>query len=87
VTVHYHFFCDQSYALSNFICVFNDVEALKEIIRVWRLNPEQLLSRDALTEGATSIRNQEEIETHQLTVLGEQLKQLIQQAAATSEKG
>jgi site-specific recombinase XerD len=63
------------------------VEALKEIIRAWGMNPEQLLSRDALAEGATSIRNQEELETHQLTVLGEQLKQLIQQAAATSEKG
>jgi hypothetical protein len=45
------------------------------------MNPEQVLTRDALAEGATTYKNQEELETHQLTVLCYQLKQLIQQAA------
>src|SRR5665647_1413719 len=31
----------------------NKVEALKEIIRAWGMNPEQMLTRDALSEGAT----------------------------------
>ena len=57
------------------------VEALKEIIRAWGMNPEQLLTRDALAEGATTHKNQEDLENHQLTILSNQLKQLIQQAA------
>ena len=57
------------------------VEALKEIIRAWGMKPEQVLTRDALAEGAITCKNQEELETHQLTVLCNQLKQLIQQAA------
>jgi len=57
------------------------VEALKEIIRAWGMNPEQLLSRDALSDGATTHKNQEDLENRQLIILSNQLKQLIQHAA------
>jgi hypothetical protein len=46
------------------------------------LNPEQLLARDALAEGATTPKNQADFENRQLTILSEQLKQLIRQEAA-----
>ena len=59
----------------------NKVDALKEIIRAWGMNPEQLLSRDALAEGAITHKNAEDLENRQLTILSNQLKQLIQQAA------
>jgi len=58
------------------------VEALKEIIRAWGMNPEQLLTKDALADGATTYRTQADLENHQLQVLGEQLKQLIRQSAS-----
>ena len=57
------------------------VEALKEIIRAWGMNPEQLLTRDALAEGAATHKSQEDFENHQLSILGSQLKQLIRQEA------
>jgi len=57
----------------------NKVEALKEIIRAWGMNPEQLLTRDALSEGAITHKTAEDYENHQLQILGRQLKQLIQQ--------
>jgi site-specific recombinase XerD len=57
------------------------VEALKEIIRAWGMNPEQVLARDALAEGATT--HKEDLETHQLTVLANQIRQLVQQSART----
>jgi hypothetical protein len=57
------------------------IDALKEIIRAWGMNPEQYLTRDALADGAITHKNQEELENHQLTVLGEQLKELIRKDA------
>jgi hypothetical protein len=45
------------------------------------MNPEQL-TRDALAEGATTHRNQDDLENHQLTILSQQLKELIRQDAA-----
>ena len=53
------------------------VEALKEIIRAWGLNPEQLLTRDALAEGAITYTNQTDIENHHLIVLSNHIKELI----------
>jgi hypothetical protein len=44
------------------------VDALKEIIRAWGINPEQALSRDALTEGAIKLKTQIDPENHQLSV-------------------
>jgi hypothetical protein len=46
------------------------------------MNPEQLLTRDALAEGATTTKNQTDLENRQLTILSEQLKHLIRQEAA-----
>jgi len=57
------------------------VEALKEIIRAWGMNPEQVLTRDALADGATTHKSTEDIENHQLAILSSQLKQLIRQEA------
>jgi hypothetical protein len=57
------------------------VEDLKEIIRAWGMNPEQLLTREALAEGATTYVDQEDYENHQLAVLSNSLKQLIRQEA------
>ena len=57
------------------------VEALKEIIRAWGMNPEQLLTRDALADGAVTHNSTEDFENHQLAILSNQLKQLIRQEA------
>ena len=59
----------------------NKLETVKEMIRALGMNPDQLLTREALAEGATIYSNQTDLENHQLTVLSNQLKQLIQQAA------
>jgi site-specific recombinase XerD len=59
------------------------IDALKEIIRAWGMNPEQVLARDALAEGATSYKNQEDLENHQLSILANQIKELVQQSAKT----
>ena len=55
------------------------VDALKEIIRAWGMNPEQLLTREALADGA--ITNREEVIDKQLAVLGQELKRLIKSEA------
>jgi hypothetical protein len=57
------------------------VDALKEIIRAWGLNPEQLLAKNAFTEGAITINTNEELEKQQLKVLANELKLLIKQEA------
>ena len=54
----------------------NKIEQLKEIIRAWGENPEELLTKDALLRGnITETAGQTEM--HQLSTLAEQLKQLI----------
>jgi site-specific recombinase XerD len=55
------------------------IDALKEIIRAWGMNPEQLLTRNALAEGATT--KQEDVTDQQLAVLGQELKRLIKSEA------
>jgi site-specific recombinase XerD len=57
------------------------IDALKEIIRAWGMNPEQILTRDAFTDGATTYQNPEEFENRELQILSNQLKQLIRQEA------
>jgi len=57
------------------------IDALKEIIRAWGLNPEQVLTREALTQGATVHVNLEDRENHDLQVLSRTLKDLIRQEA------
>lgn len=59
----------------------SEIEAPKEIIRSFCMNPEQALTRDALSEGAITCKNAEDYENQQLAVLSSQLKQLIRQEA------
>jgi hypothetical protein len=54
----------------------NRIDQLKEIIRAWGENPEEILSRDALMRGKTT-ETQEQNQNHQLSIPAEQLKQLI----------
>jgi pyrroloquinoline quinone (PQQ) biosynthesis protein C len=52
----------------------NKIEALKEMIRAMGMNPEQVLARDALVQGAITAQDTED---RQLAVLRRQLKELI----------
>ncbi len=54
----------------------NRIEQLKEIIRAWGDNPEEILTKDALLRGNIT-ETQDQNSAHQLTLLAEQLKQLI----------
>jgi len=57
------------------------IEALKEIIRAWGLNPEQILTREALSQGAAVYISPKDLENHQLAILSRSLKQLIREEA------
>jgi hypothetical protein len=57
------------------------IDALEEIIRAWGMNPEQILARDALSDGAATHKNLEDFENHQLQILSNQLKQFIRKEA------
>jgi hypothetical protein len=54
----------------------NRIEQLKEIIRAFGENPEQILTKDALSRGNIT-ETQEQATNHQLSILVEQLKQVI----------
>ena len=54
----------------------NKMEQLKEIIRAWGENPEEILTRDALMRGNIT-ETHEQTQNHQLSLLAEQLKQLV----------
>ena len=54
----------------------NRIEQLKEIIRAWGQNPEEILTKDALMRGNIT-ETQEQTQNHQLSTLAEQLKQLV----------
>ena len=58
-----------------------EIEALREIIRAWGLNPEKALTREALSQGATVRINAEEREDRDLQVLSRALRGLIRQEA------
>ena len=60
----------------------NKIEAIKEISRAWGLNPDKILAREALTEGATAYIPLEERENNQLQILSRTLKDLIRQEIA-----
>ena len=51
------------------------IDALKEIIRAWGLNPEEILTRDALTKPHTTVIDHNQIENHQLSQLTTALRQ------------
>jgi len=54
----------------------NRIDQLKEIIRAWGENPEEILSRDALIRGNIT-ETQEQTNNHQLSILADQLKQVL----------
>jgi site-specific recombinase XerD len=54
----------------------NRLEQLKEIIRGWGQNPEEILSRDALVRGNIT-ETVEQYQTHQLSLLAGELKNII----------
>lgn len=60
------------------------IETLKEIIRAMGLNPEQTLTREALTNPAATFLGQESLLDHQAQVLTQTLRQLVQAVAAGS---
>jgi len=51
------------------------IDALKEIIRAWGLNPEEILTRDALTRPNRTIIDNSQLENQQLVQLTTALKQ------------
>ena len=53
------------------------LDALKEIIRAWGLNPEEILTRDALREPHRTVIDRSTLENHQLNQLTSALKQQI----------
>ena len=55
------------------------LDVLKEVIRAHGFNPEQILTRDALTDGATTYVNSDERESRDLHILGATLRDLIRE--------
>ena len=51
------------------------IDALKEIIRAWGLNPEEILTKEALTRPNTTVINRDQLEERQLHQLSIALKQ------------
>ncbi len=58
------------------------IDTLKEMIRALGMNPEQMLTKDALSQGAATYKNAEELQNYQLQMLSQQLRQLIHQEAS-----
>ena len=56
----------------------SSMDVLKEIMRAMGMNPEQLLAKDALAQGAITHKNSDDdCESYQLNFLGDQLRKLI----------
>jgi len=60
----------------------NRIDQLKEIIRAWGENPEEILSKDVLLRGNQTVycagaQSGEQINSHQPSVLASELKQII----------
>jgi len=53
------------------------IEALKEIIRAWGLNPEEILTRQALTEPHRTVIDRTQLEENQIHTLSIALKQQL----------
>ena len=53
----------------------NKIDALKEIIRAWGLNPDEILTREALTKPNATIIGTEQVENSQIRQLSIALKQ------------
>ena len=57
------------------------IDALKEIIRAWGLEPEKILSREAVSQGAITHLSSESLENHQLQILTDTLRELVRREA------
>ncbi|HKM60392.1 MAG TPA: hypothetical protein VJY36_05920 [Candidatus Bathyarchaeia archaeon] len=55
------------------------VEALKEIIRAWGINPGQILTQGVLSEGATKYNSHEDLENTHFVILSNPLRELMMQ--------
>lgn len=55
----------------------NKIDALKELIRAWGLNPEEILTKDAMTKGNATVIRQEQTEQNQLQQLSSALKEQV----------
>lgn len=53
------------------------IEALKEIIHAWEMNPEEILTREALTQGHAYAIKPEEREEEQVKALRRALKEMM----------
>jgi len=51
------------------------IDALKEIIRAWGLNPEEILTKNALAQPHRTVINREQVEQNQIHQLSIALKQ------------
>jgi hypothetical protein len=60
----------------------SQLEILKEMVRALNMNPEQVLTREALSQGATTYKTTNDLENHQLQILSSELKQLIRMEAS-----
>jgi hypothetical protein len=61
------------------------IDALKEIIRAWGLNPEEILTREALTQPHRTVIGQSQLEQSQLHQLTTALKQQMLKAIRENE--
>jgi hypothetical protein len=53
----------------------NKLEALKEMIRAWGLNPDQVMSKEALAQANITVIDRAQLEQTQITQLTAALKQ------------
>jgi hypothetical protein len=58
------------------------IDTLKEIIRAWGLNPEQVLTREALAQDAAVHVDQQRRADNELQILSNTLKELIRQESS-----
>ena len=63
------------------------IDALKEIIRAWGLNPEEILTRDALTQPHRTVIDNSQVEQYHIDQLTMALKQqMIKEIHETENK-
>jgi integrase len=62
------------------------IDALKAIIRAWGMNPEQILTREALTRGAVTHISAEDRDDYSLQVLSHALKETLKQELLSEDK-
>jgi len=62
------------------------LETVKEIIRAYGMNPEEVLAREALADGATTILDPGELENLHIELLRKELRQLVHDAESTVQR-